>query len=139
MKKTPSDNPLLFLELNLATLSNLRALNHALTTVPPGAAPLLLDFEELRDKGAPDTAPQIATRYILAFPSSGMMRIAVKVNEPKPCISRADLEKIGIVTVEIEGFETGLMEVEGGGARPWFKAQRIRPVSAVNTTTQPAK
>lgn len=123
------DNPLLRLNLTLEDLANLRMLKGA-TAVAPEHIPLLTGVEPVREKNAPVGAPQTASRYNLVFPGSGFLRIAVKVEERAPSISQEVIDKYGgAIRVTIEGFTSGTFETDDGGARPYFKAAKIAPLT----------
>lgn len=125
------DNPFLRVNLSFADLCCLNSLKGD-AEIRPEHYPLLTGVEAVRERNAPVNSPQIASRYHLVFPGSGFMRIAIKVDEPTPSISAEMIEKRGgMLRVSIEGFSGGVFEVEGGGARPYFKATRVTPVQAV--------
>lgn len=124
----PVDNPLLRLKLPLSALCCIDALNVE-TAIKPEAAPFLIGVEAQRERGASADSPQIASRYILVFPGSSFMRIPVKVIEPAPSITQDAITRCGgMVRVKIEGFDGGVFADDNGGARPYFKAQRIAPI-----------
>lgn len=123
------DNPLLRIKLNFADLCNLSAIKGS-ETVRSEHFPILTGVEAVREKSASSNSPQIASRYNLVLPGSGFLRISVKVEEPAPSITQETLEKYGgAIRVNAEGFSSGVFEVDGGGARPYFKAARITPVN----------
>lgn len=124
------DNPLTRISLTLSDLCNLGSVKGT-GEIRPEHMPLLSSVEPVRDRNAPVNAPQTATRYNLIFPGSGFLRIAVKVEESAPSISQEVLEKHGgAVRVSIEGFASGAFETSDGGARPYFKATKITPVTS---------
>lgn len=127
--KMLTDNPLLAMKLSLSALCNIPALSTE-TPILPHQAPLLIGVEEARGKDAPPTSPPEAYRYTLAFPGSGFMRISVKVEEAKPSITPEELMARGPVKVVIEGFTSGCFPTDDGGAKPYFKAQKISPEPA---------
>lgn len=123
-----ADNVFLRLKLTLADLCALDAIK-GLPEIKPEHAPSLISVEPVRERSAPATAPQTATRYGLVFPGSGYLRIAVKVEETTPSVSQEIIEKYGgAIPVKIEGFTSGAFETSGGGARPYFKAAKITPI-----------
>lgn len=125
-----ADNPLLRVKLDFAALCNLSALKGD-EPVKPEQLPLLTGVEAVREKTAPANSPQTASRYNLVFPGSGFLRISVKVDEPAPSITQETIEKYGgAIRINVEGFSSGVFEVDGGGARPYFKAVRVTPVSS---------
>ena len=124
--KMLTDNPFLAMKMSLSTLCNIPALS-AETPILPHQAPLLIGVEEVRGKDTPPTSPPEAYRYTLAFPGSGFMRIPIKVEESKPSIMPEELEARGPVKVVIEGFTSGCFLTDDGGAKPYFKAQKISP------------
>lgn len=124
------DNPFARITLNLSDLCNISSVKGS-TEIRPEHRPLLIGVEPVRDYNAPANAPQIATKYTLAFPGSSFMRIAVKVTEAAPSITPEVLEKYGGgICVNIEGFSSGILETKDGGLRPYFKASRIVPVAS---------
>lgn len=128
MSKFKSDNPFLNIRPSLADLCNLDQVKGA-ESIKPEHQPLLIDIEAVRDRNAPSTAPQTATRYCLALPGSGFMRIAVKVEESTPSITQELLEKYGgAVRVNVEGFSSGVILMKDGGVLPYFKATKIVPI-----------
>lgn len=137
MPNFQSDNFLLRMKPTLAELCNLSAMRSPNTTIPPEYIPLLIGVEAVREKGAPASAPQIATRYHLVFPGSGYLHQAVKVEEGAPSITEEVLEKYpGGLRVQIHGFFSGTFEGKDGGAMPYFKAEKIVPMQ---TQGQPAR
>lgn len=126
--KIQVDNPLLSLPLSLPLLCNLNALSvPADGPIPPQYAPLLIGVEEVRSKDTPPTSPPEAIRYTLAFPGSGFMRVPIKVEERVPSITPEALAAHGPVKVVIEGYTSGSFLTDDGGARPYFRAQKITP------------
>lgn len=127
--KIPSDNPLSFVHMSLRALSCMRDME-ATGPIRPEHQPHIAGVELVRERGAAETDPPTAVRYILVFPGSGFMRVAVKVAETKPSITPEQLAaQGGSVLAVVEGFTSGSFETEGGGVRPYFKATRIAPVS----------
>lgn len=89
----------------------------------------MISVETVRDRNAPVDSSQIASRYNLVFPGSGFLRISVKVEESVPSITQEVIEKYGgAIRVNLEGFTSGTFEVDGG-ARAYFKATKITPVT----------
>lgn len=130
-----TDNPFLSIPLTLPVLCNLSALAPKGGTIPPEHEPFLIGVEEVRGKGAPDTAPPEAIRYYLTFPGSSFLRISVKVEETAASITQNELNaQGGLVKVRIEGFESGSFLTDGGGARPYFKAKKITPIGSSTAT-----
>lgn len=80
------DNPYQQLELSIEALACLSAVTWP-ESIRPENIPLLTDVEAIRDKGAPATAPQVASRYNLVFPGSDYMRLSIKVEESAPSIA----------------------------------------------------
>lgn len=123
-----SDNPLTRLELTLADLcciNNVRGPKE----IRPEHIPLLTDVERAIERNSKTNSSKKVSRYGLVFPGSGFMRIIVKVEEENPSISQETLSKYGgMVRVTIDGFSSGSFETDGGGARPYFKAERITPM-----------
>lgn len=125
-----TDNPLTRISLTLSDLCCIGSMK-GLAEIRPEHAPLLIGVEAVRERNAPANSPQTASRYLLVFPGSGFMRVAVKVDETVPSITQDTIEKCGgMVRVKIEGFSSGAFEVDGGGARPYFKATQIAPMQA---------
>lgn len=123
-----SDNVLLQFPLTLENLCSLLELRGP-TTIRPEHLPLLVGIEAVRDKNAPPSAPQIATRYNLIFPGSNYLRLSVKVEESMPSVTPELLQKYpGGIRVQIDGFVSGAFLTNDGGARPYFKATRIVPI-----------
>lgn len=109
------------------------------TTIRPEDTPILVGVEAIREKGAPATAPQLASRYNIVCPGSDFLRLSIKVDEPAPSISAEVLAKYRRgVPVQIEGFRCGLFPSKDGGLTPYYKAQRITPIK-VQPQTQPAR
>ena len=128
-----ADNPLTRISLTLSDLCCIHSVKGP-AEVRPEHEPLLTGVEAVRDRNAPANLPQTASRYFLVFPGSQFMRVAVKVDETAPSITQEVIEKYGgVIRVKIEGFSSGVFEVDGGGARPYFKASRITPISAQTT------
>lgn len=126
---TNTDNPLARIPLPLNALCNISAVKWP-DELRPEHMPLLAAVEPVRDRNAPVNAPQIATRYTLVFPGSGFMRIAVKVEEPAPSVTQETLDKCGgVIRVNVDGFQSGVLETKDGGLRPYFKAARIVPIA----------
>lgn len=125
-----TDNIYSFFPVSFNTLCNTGA---ATVTGPirPEHTPLLIGVEPVKGKDAPENAPPIAIRYILAFPGSNFMRVPVKVAEATPSITPEQLaERGGAVKVVVEGFDGGSFPTDGGGVRPYFKATKITPAPA---------
>jgi len=130
MSAFKADNPLEKINFSLADLCNIGSVKGP-TEIRPEHAPLLAGVEAVRERNAPANAPQTASRYLLVFPGSGFMRVAVKVDEAAPSITQETIAKCGgVVRVNIEGFVSGTFETDGGGVRPYFKATKITPVQA---------
>lgn len=109
------------------------------TTIRPEDTPILVGVEAVREKGAPATAPQLASRYNIVFPGSDFLRLSIKVDEPAPSISTDVLAKYRRgVPVQVEGFRCGLFPNKDGGLVPYYKAQRVLPIK-MQTQTQPAR
>lgn len=125
-----TDNPLLSIAFTLEMLANLGALNVPKGPIPASLMPLLIGVEEVRKKGIPLKEPPEAIRYILVFPGSQFLKIAVKVEETTPSITPAELAaRGGFVKVSVEGFKSGNLPTDDGGARPYFKATKIVPIA----------
>lgn len=123
-----ADNPLLRIKLGLPDLCCLGNVKGP-STIKPEQMPYLTSVEAVKDKNAPANAPQMATRYNLVFPSSGFLRISVKVEEEAATITQEVIDKYGgAIRVSIENFVGGTFETDGGGARPYFKATKITPI-----------
>lgn len=97
--------------------------------IKPEQQPLLAAVEPVRERGAAADAPAKAFRYVLVFPGNGFARVAFKVAETSPSITPEQIiAHGGMVRVQVEGYEMGVMESERGGAIAYFKATSIRPV-----------
>lgn len=128
MNEFKADNPFLHLRLTFPALCNLNSLKGS-EEIKPGQEPLLIGIEAVRDRTAPANSQQTASRYNLVLPASSFLRISIKVDEPAPSITPEMLEKCGgAIRVSVEGFSSGAFEVDGGGARPYFKATKITPM-----------
>lgn len=131
-----SDNPLTKIELTLADLCCIGGISGP-KEIRPDHLPILTDVENVVERNAKTNATKNVTKYGLVFPGSGFMRVVMKVEEEHPSITQDVIDKHGgMVRVSIEGYSYGSFETENGGARPYFKAERIVPVQA---QAQPSK
>jgi len=140
MENFQPDNIFLNFRLSFAAVCCLSGINLP-DTVRPDHLPLVVGAEAVRDKNAPPNSPHTATRYHLIFPGSNYLRLPVKVDESAPSITPEVLGKHpGGIRVNVEGFTGGAFLTNDGGARPYFKAVRITPVTTQTTqTTQTAQ
>lgn len=131
----PTDSVFNYLKLTFGDLCDMRHMPHTLSHSRPEHQPLILDVEPAPlPKDAPEGTMPNAWRYVLAFPGSGYMKLAFKVNEAKPSITAEQIaERGGSVPAIVEGFACGTFEVDGG-TRAYFKATKIAPAPAVPTS-----
>lgn len=96
--------------------------------IKPEQQPLLAAVEPVRERGAAADTPAKAFRYVLVFPGNGFARVAFKVAETSPSITQDQLTaRGGMVRVQVEGYEMGVIEGDRGGAVAYFKATSIKP------------
>lgn len=99
--------------------------------IRPENTPLLTGVEAVREKGAPATAPQIATRYNLVFPGSDYLRLSVKVDESAPSVTPEVLKRYPRgLPVQVQGFYCGTFLTKDGGVMPYYKADCIVPMQS---------
>ena len=138
MSDFKSDNIFLTYSPPIEAVANLSEISYP-KTIRPEDVPILVGVEAIREKGAPATAPQLASRYNIVFPGSDFLRLSIKVDEPAPSISADVLSKYRRgVPVQIEGFRCGLFASKDGGLTPYYKAQSVIPIKA-QTQAQPAR
>ena len=123
-----SDNPLSRIELTLPALCCIGGVKGP-QEIRPDHMPLPTEVESTVERNLKTNVSKVVTRYGLALPGSGLMRVIVKVEEDQPSISPETIAKCGgMVRVAIEGYSYGSFEVDSGGVRPYFKATRISPI-----------
>lgn len=125
----PTDSVFNYIKLTFGDLCDMPRMPHTPSPSRPEHQPLILDVEPAPlPKDAPEGTPPSAYRYALAFPGSGYMKLAFKVQEAKPSITAEQIaERGGSVPAIVEGFAWGAFEVDGGGTRAYFKAAKIAP------------
>ncbi len=131
----PTDSVFDYIKLTLGDLCDMKHMPHTPGPSRPDFQPLILDVEAAPlPKDTPEGTPPTAYRYALAFPGSGYMKLAFKVQESKPSITAEQLaEKGGAIPANIEGFSFGTFETDNGGIRAYFKATKIAPAAQVPT------